>query len=411
MTALVDTSPAVADRAARRVSNTDGVRTSTAVPRAPYQPVARRSLKHRWSLGHNYLGGITAGMWWRLLRDNRFAVDPAYWHRAAFISLASLYNSFFRWSTSRRYADAVAQVQMTRPPLFVLGHWRSGTTLLHNLLAANTEQFAFANTYQVVNPLTFLATEEANTRRFARLIPDKRPMDNMELGFHTPQEDEFAPLLMTLLSLYLGISFPRREQDYACYLTFRGVPQAQIDEWKAALLWFCKSLTLKHGRPLVLKSPPHTARIRLLLELFPDARFVHVCRNPYDVFQSQQHYFETAMWYTYLQRPDVTRIDDGILTRYTTIYDAYFDDRVLIPAGRLHELRFEDLERDPVGELHKLYEALDLPGFADFEPHLQAYVATLAGYRKNTFAPLSDTDRFRVAAAWQRGFHEFDYPA
>ena len=53
-------------------------------------------LKHRWSLGHNYLAGISAGDWWRLLRENQFAVDAAYWHRAAFITLASIVNSYFR---------------------------------------------------------------------------------------------------------------------------------------------------------------------------------------------------------------------------------------------------------------------------------------------------------------------------
>ena len=377
---------------------------------SPYQPVARSALKHRWSLGHNYLGGITFGMWWRLLRDNGFAVDPAYWHRAAFVTFASIYNSFCRWRQQSRLADAIERVEITEPPLFILGHWRSGTTHLHNLLAADTDQFAFANTYQVVNPLTFLTTEEQNTRRFARFLPATRPMDNMELGFHTPQEDEFAPLLMTLYSLYLGVSFPRREPHYTRYLTFQDVPQAQIEEWKAALLWFCKALTYKDGRPLILKSPPHTARIRLLREIFPDARFVHVCRNPYEVFQSQRHYFDTATWYTYLQRPDASRTDDGILDRYNALYGAYFGDRPQIHAGRLHELRFESLEQDPVGEMRSLYAALDLRGFERFRPQLQTYIDSLAGYRKNTFAPLSETDRQRVATSWRRGFQEFDYP-
>jgi hypothetical protein len=369
------------------------------------------ALKNRWSLSHNYLAGITAGAWWRLLRANRFGVDPAYWHRAAFITLTSFVNSYYRRREKHRFATEIEHVQITKPPVFILGHWRSGTTLLHNLLAQDTAQFAFANTYQVVNPHTFLSTEERNTRRFAALLPSKRPMDNMELGFHTPQEDEFAPLLATLYSLYLGISFPRREAYYSKYLSFERVPQAEIDEWKAAFLWFCKKLTWKYGRALVLKSPPHTARVRLLLEVFPEARFVHICRNPFDVFQSQRHYFDTAMWYTYLQRPDVDAIDDGILTRYTALYDAYFKDRTRIPRGRLHEVRFEDLERDPVEEMRALYNFLGLAGFDEFEPKLRAYVESLAGYRKNEFPPLDESMRRRVAHAWERSFREWEYDA
>ena len=107
----------------------------------------------------------------------------------------------------------------------------------------------------------------------------------MELNFQVPQEDEFAPCLMSLRSLYLGISFPRREDDYARYLDFRGVPQHEVDEWKSAFTGFLKKLTFKYDRPLVLKSPPHTARIRMLLEMFPDARFVHIHRHPYPSIQ------------------------------------------------------------------------------------------------------------------------------
>ena len=368
------------------------------------------ALRHHWSLGNNYLAGITAGDWFRLLRENHFVVSPAYWHRAAFITLASLVNSVYRRREERLFNSRIEQTRLEKAPLFILGHWRSGTTLLHDLLAQDTQQFAFSNTYQVVNPHTFLTTEDTNTRRFARFVPATRPMDNMRISFGTPQEDEFAPLLMTLRSAYLGISFPRHEAKYARYMTFAGVPQAEIDEWKAALLWFCRKLTLKYGRRLVLKSPPHTARIRLLLELFPEAKFVHIHRDPYRVFQSQRHYFDTAIWYTYLQRPDRSLVDAGILQRYTTMYDAFFSHRCLIPNSRFHEVRFDDLERDPVGEMQRIYKQLELQGFQEFQPKLQAYADSQVHYQKNEFSPLCESDRKRVTGAWARSFEAWNYP-
>ena len=85
------------------------------------------TLKHRWSVGNNYLAGIPAGDWWRLLRENHFAVDPAYWHRAAFITLASGMNSFDRRKEERRFGEKVRASEIA-PPRFVLGHWRSRTT-------------------------------------------------------------------------------------------------------------------------------------------------------------------------------------------------------------------------------------------------------------------------------------------
>lgn len=367
-----------------------------------------RGAKHQWSISHNYLAGITTGDWLRLLRENRYAVDPIYWHRAAFITAASLMNARNRRKEERLFAEKVAQVRV-EAPLFVLGHWRTGTTHLHNLLAQDSAQFAYANTYQVVNPHTFLCTEEVNARRFAWMVPPKRPMDNVALSFQAPQEDEFAPALMSLRSLYLGISFPRREEHYGRYLTFRDVPAAELGEWKTSFMWFLKKLTFKYGRSLVLKSPPHTARIRLLLEMFPDARFVHIHRDPYTVFQSFRRFYDTAAWHTYLQRPPLARLDEQVVERYTTLYDAYFAERALIPEGRFHEVRFDDLETNPVRELEKLYARFSLPGFEAFRPRLQSYVDTLAGYRKNEFRPLEPEWRAKLGRAWERSFDEWNY--
>jgi hypothetical protein len=234
-------------------------------------------------------------------------------------------------------------------------------------------------------------------------------MDNVTLSFDAPQEDEFGPCLACFRSLYPGISFPRHLDHYERYLTFRDVPQSEVDEWKAAFLWFLRKLTVKHPRPLVLKSPPHTARIRLLLEMFPDARFVHIHRDPYTIFQSFRHYYDTACWYTYLQRPDLEDLDDVILRRYTAMYEAYFEERSLIRPGRLHEIAFTELEADPVGSLATLYDELDLSGFSRFEPKLRSYVSSLRGYQKNRHRELPSGVRRKVAERWRRSFETWGY--
>jgi hypothetical protein len=144
--------------------------------------------------------------------------------------------------------------------------------------------------------------------------------------------------------------------------------------------------------------------------MFPNARFVHIHRNPYRVFQSQRHYFDTAMWYTYLQKPDPARTDEGILQRYTALYGAFFEDRPLIPEDRFCEICFDDLERDPVGEVRTIYENLSLPGFQEFEPQLKSYVASLSGYRKNDYPSLDERIRRRVAEAWTNSFEKWGYP-
>jgi len=366
-------------------------------------------LKHRWSLSHNYLAGITAGAWWRLLRDNRFAVSPAYWHRAAFITLSSLLNTWHARRERRTFDAAVAATKIHPKPIFILGHWRSGTTHLHNLLALD-ERFAFANTYQVVNPATFLTTEEVRSQRYAWMVPAKRLMDNMALSFQAPQEEEFAPALLSLRSLYLGMSFPRRMAHYERHLTFDEASSADRNAWKAAHLAFAQKLSYKFGgRPLLLKSPPNTARVRMLLDLFPDARFVHIHRNPYDVYQSQMKFYDTVLWYTYLQRPDRSRLSEEIIERYRVVFAALFRDQPLIPAGQFHELAFADLEHNPIEQVKRIYENLKLEGFETVLPKLKAYLATLGGYEKNQFAPLDADTRARVQTAAHSCFERWGY--
>ena len=365
-------------------------------------------IPHRWSVSHNFMAGVTAGAWMRILRENRFRVDPLYWHRAAFITLTSLLNSWYARRETRHFGAQVEATEIEHPPIFILGHWRSGTTHLHNLLAQD-RRFTFPNTYQVVNPLTFLTTEAVNTRRFAKLLPEKRLMDEMKLGFDLPQEDEFAPCLVSGRSLYLGIVFPRREAHYERYLTFEDVPAHEVQAWQAAMRGFVKKLTFLHGRPVILKSPPHTARIALLRETFPGARFVHIHRHPYRVFRSFQHYYDTAVWYSYLQRPDRSTVDARILERYSRMYDAYFAQREELPPGQLHEVRFEELEERPLEVLREIYEALDLPDFDEARPDVAAYLETLTGYRKNAFQPLPEDTRRAVYDAWKPTFDAWGY--
>lgn len=367
-------------------------------------------LKNRWSIAHNYLTGITFGKWCKLLAQNRFRISPVYLHRAVVITLASLSNSVFACIETIRFGRQIAQTEITQPPLFVLGHWRSGTTLLHELLAQDTHQFQTPNTYQVVNPYTFLTTENFTTRMFPWLVPDKRPMDNMALKFTSPQEDEFAPLLMSLSSVYLGTSFPNRAAHYDRHLTFRDVSRDEIESWKHAFLQFCKKISMKNQRSLLLKSPPHTARIRTILEMFPNARFVHIHRDPYRVFQSQRHFFDTAGWYTYLQKPDLDSIDEGILNRHETMYDAYFADLPLIAKDRVIDIRFDALEADPVGVIGAVYDQLSLDGFEVFKPKLQTYVDSLKSYQKNSFTDLDVETKSIVADRWSRSFDHGNYP-
>jgi hypothetical protein len=351
--------------------------------------------------------GVTAGDWLRLLRANHFAVDLPYWPRTALLTLGSLANSLERRREDREFGPAVAGIAV-KPPLFVLGHWRTGTTHLHNLLAVDP-RFAYPNSYQVVFPHTFLRTEVRAYQTYAAWIPQRRPQDNVRIALETPQEDEFALAILTACSPYVGWMFPDRARYYERYLTFRGVADAEVRRWKEALVHFLKKLTWRYDSPLLLKSPPHTARVRLLLELFPEARFVHIHRDPYRVFQSTVHTHETVRPGFAVQSRRRVPLEEGVLRRFGMMYDAFFEERGLIPAGRFHEMGFEDLEKDPIGQLRQAYEGLGLADFGEVEGALRCYLGSLTGYRKNELPEPPTPLRRRIDQAWRRYFEEFGY--
>lgn len=364
-----------------------------------------RILLTRWLYTSFY--GLAADEWIGLLRKHRFAVDAPYLPRAVLMTLTSALTSLIRSYENKKYGPELAEMEVKRP-LFILGHWRSGTTHLHNLLAQD-ERFAYPNMWQVLNPHTFLTTERYSA--IMRLAaPKTRLIDNVAFAPGVPHEDEFATC-GTLCSPCVGWIFPRWADYYNRYLTFRAVPEDEVDRWKASLVLLYKKLTWKFGRPLLLKSPPHTGRIALLLEMFPDARFVHIHRDPFAVFQSARRSIQVMERASCLQEPrSPDEIDSWIIRRYRAVYDAFFEERDLIPDGQFHEIRFEDLERDPVAEISGLYERLSIPGFDAFRPSLENYVGAGSSYRKNEYEKLPTPLRTEISQAWRRSFEEWNYP-
>ncbi|MBI2479158.1 MAG: sulfotransferase [Planctomycetia bacterium] len=355
--------------------------------------------------GPGGLSGATFGQWCELLWQNRFAVDMKYWPRAAFITAGSIGNSCWRRWELFRFGRKIQHTQVP-PPVFVLGIWRSGTTHLHNLLSKD-DRFAYPNSYEVLFPHTFLCTESWCARSFQSFTPATRPMDNVKNGVDEPQEDEFA-LVASGLSFMLGmLVFPRSGKSYHRFLSLQDATPVEVERWKSSLMWFLRKLTLKHGRPLILKSPGHTGRIKFLLEMFPDAKFVHIHRDPYAVFQSTEHTWRKvkAWWALQKDEPDA----DSIIRDYVEVFDAYFEQRRLISDGNWCEVAFAELERDPMGQLRRIYDQLNLPDFGYVEPKLRDYVESIGGYSKNSFPELPEEMRARLGREWSRCFEEWGY--
>src|SRR5262245_59572638 len=351
--------------------------------------------------------GCNLPAWLGLLRRNHFAVHLPYWYIAAIVSAVSTGHSLLRFYQDVFYRHAIRRTQITHSPLFVLGHWRTGTTLLHELLILDPRH-NFPNTYQCLEPNHFLLTESIFSRTLRFLLPSRRPMDNMAAGWDKPQEDEFALCMLGAPSPYQQIAFPQNPPPGQDYLDLDGLPHRERERWKKAFHSFLQTLTYKDSRRLVLKSPPHTARIPTLLELFPDARFVHLIRNPYVVFPSTVNLWQTFHRKHGLQRPDSPWVEEYVYSTFLRMFEKFDAGSKLIPPGQFHDLKYEDLTRDPIGEMRKVYEVLDLGGFDAVRPRIEEYFNRARDYTTNKYR-LTPEQTAAVTRRWGEWIRRWGY--
>ena len=331
-------------------------------------------------------------------------------HKIASITAFSLVNSISNFGEFAFYGRKIARQPVEHSPVFILGHWRSGTTLLHNLISLDS-QFTFPNLHEVLFPGNFLVTERVASSLTGWLVPKTRPMDNVETGFHMPQEDEVALLLLSGLSPYLMLAHPNDPSKYERYFELNDLPAKERNRWKECFLYFVKKLTIKNNKPIVFKSPTHTFRIPILLEMFPNAKFIYIYRDPYAVYNSSMHLRRTLFAENGLAKivMDETMQNDA-MSMYSHCIEAYERTRSLVPAGNLHEIRFEDLEADPLGEMHRIYQGLGLSGWESIEPAIQQKLPELNRYRKNSFNMSEELMR-KVYERWKPSFERYGYPS
>lgn len=336
-------------------------------------------------------------------------IDFSRWYKLALMPGTAAFSSLFAGIESLRFGSRIQATEVKEPPVFVLGFWRSGTTMLHNLIASDP-QLCYPNYYQCLYPHHFLSTESWLAPPTARFLPDTRPMDNLPVGWEMPQEDEIALCVLSLASCYLQVLFHDDVQKYERFQDMAGCTAEERQSWIDALDYLIRKLTFKHQKRVVLKSPSHTMKIPYLLKLYPDARFVYIHRNPYAVFKSATHLRRTMYVENGMCRPEFGDIDRRVLDVYERCFKIYERDKLLIPPGRLSEVRFEDFEQDPLLHLERIYGEIGLGGFQALRQKIEPQMAELKRYKKNRFKP--DTERMeRVYARLREAFDRYGYPS
>jgi hypothetical protein len=297
-----------------------------------------------------------------------------YWPRVVGTGLISLLSWPFQRYEDVRLRSRLNGLELHDEPVFIIGHWRSGTTYLHSLMSCD-DRFGFVTTLQGVFPHSF-QTNPLFPAIMARFIPQTRPMDDVRIAPDSPQEEEIGLMAYGLDSLYHLWHFPSRALWFFNQTVELGEPGSpERRRWEIAYLDLLKRAALFSGRTrLLLKNPANTGRIPTLLSLFPGARFIHIHRDPMEVYGSTRKLNRRVVPLFQLEDVDLDRLNRDAITIYARLMRSYLRDRSMIPEGQLAEVPYSDLVSNPVHTINRVYRTLGMGGFAGIEPRLARFI-------------------------------------
>ncbi|MGD9817630.1 MAG: sulfotransferase [Desulfomonilaceae bacterium] len=350
--------------------------------------------------------GMTLKLLLKSLILNDCQVDTACYGRLAFLSGLGVLNSMLGCCETFFNSKDINSANLGCSPLFVIGHWRSGTTHLHNLLSLD-KRFSSPTAYQASFPNHFIFSQVANVI-FNLIAPPKRPMDEVAFSAEAPHEDEFALAAGSLVSPYMKVLFPRTAPKAYTSLDPREWSVDALLAWKRSMLIFVKKMTLSEGGRLLFKSPPHMGRIELLADMFPNSQFLHIVRNPYNVYLSTKKLWRDSFAHVHLQTPTPDLVQETILSWYEELFALFERDRQLIGPESLVEIKYEDLDQDPITTLAHVYEKLRLSNFEEIKPCIEKYILSIKNYKKNTY-DLTDEEKKLIASRWGKIFLRYNY--
>jgi omega-hydroxy-beta-dihydromenaquinone-9 sulfotransferase len=304
----------------------------------------------------------------------------------------------------KSYAEALEKA-VSPAPIFVLGFWRSGTTFLHELLCRDP-QFGFPTTYACLNPAYFLLTEARMRGRNDQEVV--RAMDNLRYSWASPQEDEFALLSLGAPSAYEALLVPSLMCDVNALLDLHARSAEDQNLWLDTFDYFLKLLTIQQSKAMVLKSPTHGYRMRILQEKFPAAKYIIIERNPYEVFASNLKLWRTLIDQYSLERCTDEAIEDFVLAAYPLHERKLAEGVQHATPGSVAKVRYDDLEKQPMEEARRVYASLQLGGFENVCPRFEEYVEKVSSHVRNRFK-LTRAHKERVDRLWGNIIAEKDY--
>ncbi|SDB27670.1 sulfotransferase family protein [Eubacterium oxidoreducens] len=337
------------------------------------------------TLSHNMMG-CRFDNWIKLLKENNVSKEKK--GQAMFITFVSAMLAIPAGLERLLFDGRIRRTKITKDPLYVIGHWRTGTTFLQNLLSKD-KQFGWFDPMKTVSFNNCILLKDVLPKVEKILLKDARPMDNLDYTIDLPMEEVFAQATISTQAISHMLVFPDKGKGVKYIETafIDEQDEKKQKEWTKAYDYILKKATyLEHGKQLMLKSPENTCRIRKLKKCYPGAKFINIYRNPYVVARSTKNMFLKEMNLLSLSEPPSEEfIEDTIVELMARIYRKAFRDLSMMNEADYIEIRYEDFVKNPMPYMRKIYEHLGLGGFDDAKDSFQKYLDDMQDYKTNQY--------------------------
>ncbi len=333
------------------------------------------------------LAGTRFTKLFRIFKRHGMGISFKFFIRFLFLLQNGIWASIFYRKERKLFCKRIKAQQLPADPIFIIGHWRTGSTYLHQLLALD-EQFATCNLFQSSIPDSFLSSRKSYEPIMSKVLKGNRPMDQVKLGMDEPQEDEYALFRMSTHSPLEDLIFPKDKAYFLKpYSDFIPKNEEDLQEWKNALMLFYKKIMIAGGdnKKLLMKNPFHSMRIPLLKELFPQARFIVIDRNPEVLIPSTIRMWDIVGRQNAMNRQWKTPEFVEVVKFYKRLREKMKEDLTDIPISRKISIQFDRLEAEPVSVVKRIYEHFQLPYNNNFDQSLRGFIQSNRGYKKNTY--------------------------
>jgi omega-hydroxy-beta-dihydromenaquinone-9 sulfotransferase len=313
------------------------------------------------------------------------------------------------------FGHRIKKTVISDDPVFILGHYRSGTTFLQKLMVSD-KRFGYMTNYDSLFPnsnLLFGKRMQFLLQRIINILKIKNPFFHNSIVLLTEvcEEDDYLMNKASAYSAYWGLVFPKRWREW-----LNGSPQfinqKYYQGWEKEYLKTIKYATFKNkGKQLVLKNPPNTERISALLQLFPKAKFIYIYRNPFHIYYSVRNMWMKAILNYYsVQQISDTELDEIIFEHFAYLIDQYEKDKKLIPDGNLVEISYENLKADSFGVIQKIYLVLKLPDFEVTAHSLMNQLESEKDYQNFQYQFSEETLK-KIEEKWDKYIRQWKYNA